>query len=52
MLNIIKSIRYYLHRNILTWVYVLMVLAVYVYIVAMNLSETSVGEYTGAYAFR
>lgn len=52
MLNIIKSIRYYLHRNILTWAYVLMVLAVYVYAVAMTLSETSVDEYTGAYAFR
>ena len=52
MLNIIKSIRYYLHRNILTWGYVIIVLTVYVIAVAMDLAGTSVDEYTGAYAFR
>ncbi len=52
MLNIIKSIRYYLHRDILTWTYAIMVLTVYVITVASALSGTSVDEYTGAYAFR
>lgn len=50
MLNIIKSIRYSLHREMLTWVYETAILIVYVYMVILSLDNVDV--YTGAYGFR
>lgn len=50
MLNIIKSIRYSLHREMLTWVYATAILIAYVFMVILSLDNVDV--YTGAYGFR
>ena len=52
MLNIIKSIRYYLHRDILAWAYVAIVLGICGIFLVMSLDGVGVDEYTGAYGFR